>query len=128
MNNFAKIAANLTRIKEKFNWNEKCQLAFETLKECLAKAPVLARAQNNRPFLVTTDASNTHVDGVLSQIQPDGSNKPLEYFSKKLNHTECRYSATDKEALAVVLTCRHYHHYLWGTKFTIRKRKQNQRE
>ncbi len=45
VNNFGKIAApltNLTRIKEKINWNEQCQLAFETLKECLAKAPVFA--------------------------------------------------------------------------------------
>ncbi len=120
--NFAKIAApltNLTRVKEKINWNEQSQTAFETLKECLASAPVLARAQTDQPFIITTDASNTHVGGVLSQIQPEGSTKPLGYFSKKLNHPESRYSATDKEVLAVVLACRQFHHYLWGTKFTI---------
>ncbi len=38
---------------------------------------------------------------------------------EKLNSTENRYSATDKEAIAVVLACRHFHHYLRGTKFTI---------
>lgn len=122
VNNFAKIAApltNLTRAREEFRWTERCQTAFETLKDCLANAPILARVQKDYPLIVTTDASNTHVGGVLSQIQSDGVNKPLGYFSKKLNHTESRYSATDKEALAVVLTCRHYHHYLWGTRFTI---------
>ncbi len=45
--------------------------------------------------------------------------KPFGYFSKKLNSNESRCSATDKEALAVILACRHFHHYLWGTKFTI---------
>ncbi len=91
--------------------DDQCQTAFETLKEYLSKAPVLVRAQ---PFIVTTDASNTHVGGVLSQTQNDSETKHLGYFSKKLNSTEGRYSATDKEALAVVLACRHFLHYLWG--------------
>ncbi len=62
---------------------------------------------------------NTHVGGVLSQTQTDSETKPLGYFSKKLKSTENRYSTTEKEALAVVLACRHFHHYLWDTKFTI---------
>ncbi len=65
--------------------------------------PILVKAQVNHPFLLTTDASKTLIGGVLSQIQSDGSNKPIGYFSKKLNPCESRYSATDKEALAVVL-------------------------
>ncbi len=31
-------------------------------------AAILAWAQMNEPFLLTTDASNTHVGGILSQI------------------------------------------------------------
>ena len=120
--NFAKLATpltNLTRKTEQFAWTKPCQTAFEALKDCIAKAPVLVRAQTGQPFIITTDASNTHVGGVISQTQIDGDVKPLGYFSKKLNSPESRYSATDKEALAVILTCRHFHHYLWGTKFTI---------
>ncbi len=77
------------------------------------------RAQPHQPFILTTDATNTHVGGLQSQTQNDGETKPLGYFSKKLNSAEGRYYARDKEALAVVLACRHFHHYLWGTKFTI---------
>lgn len=119
---FAKIAApltSLTRSRVTFQWTEECEQAFQQLKRCLMDTPILARAQMNEPFLLTTDASNTHVGGVLSQIQPDGTNRPVGYFSKKLNSCETRYSATDKEALAVVLTCRNFHHYLWGTKFIV---------
>lgn len=31
-----------------------------------------------------------------------------------------RYSTTDREALGIVLACRQFHHYLWGTKVLIR--------
>ncbi len=57
--------------------------------------------------------------GVMIQVQSDGTNRAIDYFSRKLLGAECRYSVTDKEALAVVLTCRHFHHFLWGTDFTI---------
>ncbi len=119
---FAKVAApltNLTRKNVEFKRTEPCQNAFEEFKARLIQAPVLVGADIHKPFIVTTDASGTHVGGVLSQLQADGTNRALGYFSKKLKGAECRYSATDKEALAVVLTCRHFHHYLWGTIFTI---------
>ncbi len=83
------------------------------------EASVLVKAQLDQPFILTADDSNSHVSGVLSQIQLDGSNQPTGYFSKKLNPCKTRYSATDKEALAVVLACRNFHHYLWGTRFTV---------
>lgn len=119
---FAKVSApltNLTRKNGEFQWTENCQEAFERLKEQLTEAPVLVRADINQPFVVPTDASNTHVGGVLSQIQADGSNRAIGYFSHKFKAAETRYATTDREALAVVLTCRHFHHYLLGTRFTI---------
>ncbi len=87
--------------------------------ERLSQAPILVKAQVEHPFILTTNASDIHVGVVLNQVQTDGENKPVGYFSKKLNSCESRYSVTDKEVLAVVLACRHYHHYLWGNKFTV---------
>ncbi len=84
--NYAKIATpltNLTRKIQPFKWTEQCRTAFETLKEYLSKTPVLIRIQPHQPFIVTTDASNSHVGGVLSQTQSDDEAKPLGYFSKK---------------------------------------------
>ncbi len=67
-------------------------------------APILVKAQVDKPFILTTDASDAHVGGVLSQMQSDGTSRPVGYFSKKLNPCKTRYSVTDKEALAVVLS------------------------
>ncbi|XP_066968110.1 uncharacterized protein [Macrobrachium rosenbergii] len=71
-----------------------------------------------RPFQLFTDASLDHVGAVLMQ-ESDGLLKPVGYLSKKLKPVEQRYSTTDREALAIVLACRRFHHFLWGTMFTI---------
>ncbi len=106
---FAKVATvltNLTRSNTVFASTEECQTSFEHLKNSLVNAPILIKAQVDQPFILTTDASDTHFGGVLNQLQSDGVNKTVGYFSKKLNPCEIRYSATDKEALAIVLASR----------------------
>ena len=64
------------------------------------------------------DASKYHIGAVLLQKVKDGM-KSVEYFSKKLNKTEQKYSTTDKETLAIVPSCRFFHHYLCARKSTI---------
>ena len=120
--NFASIAmplTNLTRNDVSFEWSSACQEAFELLKKKLTTPPVLVNYMPYQPHVLVTDASKEYVGAVLHQIQPDSSVRPLGYFSKKLNKAEGKYHITDQEALAVVLACRNFHHYLWGTKFTI---------
>lgn len=87
---YAEITAPLTDLTRKtpFLWTQKCQKAFEQMKEKLTQAPILVRADVTKPFSVTTDASNTRVGGVLSQIAPDGTNRAIGYFSRKLKPTE----------------------------------------
>ncbi len=85
--NFAKIALplhNLTRKNQVFKWSEDWQRSLDALKDSVTRAPVLVGADITQPFIITTDASNSHVGGVLSQIQPNGSNQPIGYFSKKI--------------------------------------------
>ncbi len=62
---YAEIASPLTNLTKNipFQWTEKCQEAFDTLKQGLVSAPVLVRADVTKPFIVTTDSSVTHVGG-----------------------------------------------------------------
>ena len=112
--NFAKIAVPLTNLlkeKEPFVWTSECQSSFEHLKQLLITTPVLIKAQMTELFHLFTDASLDHVGGVLMQ-ESDGMMKPIGYFSKKSKPVEQRYSTTDREALAVILACRLFHHFL----------------
>ena len=110
---------NLTRKNQIFKWTDECQHSFQLLKNKLTKAPILKKANMNQDFVLETDASSTHVGAVLMQYEGKEP-QVIGYFSKKLRPTEVRYSTTDREALAVVLSCRNFHHYLWGVRVLIR--------
>ena len=43
----------------------------------------------------------------------------VAFYSQQLRGPQCRYSATELEALAVVMTVRHFAQYLWGRRFKI---------
>ncbi len=97
-----------------------CQRAFEDLKDKLVTSPIFVKANLSKQFIFETDASQHHVAAVLLQYDDEGLPRAVGYFSKKLKQAEVRYSATDREALAIFLACRQFHHYLWGTRFIIR--------
>ena len=53
-------------------------------------------------FVVAADASKVGIAGVLLQEDSDGHLRPCAYRARKLKDTETRYSAYDKDALAIV--------------------------
>ena len=73
----------LLRKDSTFVWDEKCQTAFEKLKVYLTSSPILAIFDRKLPINIYTDASGEGLGAILKQIQEDGSEKPVAYFSKK---------------------------------------------
>ena len=89
------------------------------LKSYLCSAPVLAYPQLDRPFTLQTDASDTGLGAVLTQFDSSENEHVISYASRSSTDREKKYSATEKEALAVVLATDHFHVYLLGRKFTV---------
>ena len=52
----------------RFNWHDKREQAFQTLRKLLTSAPVLAQLDINRPFDVYCDASGTGLGYVLIPV------------------------------------------------------------
>ncbi|KAH9299717.1 hypothetical protein KI387_031399, partial [Taxus chinensis] len=48
---------SLQKKDKKFIWNDKCEVAFKSLKDQLTSAPILAIPDPNGSFTVVTDAS-----------------------------------------------------------------------
>ena len=109
----------LTKKRTKFHWTPEHQVAFDKLKKLLTSAPILAYPDNNSEFILDTDASNTGIGAVLSQIQ-NGEEKVVAYASRTLNKHQIKYCTTYKELLAVITFIRQYRHFLWGRHFTVR--------
>ena len=88
---FAHIASPLTallRKNEKFQWTDESQNAFATLKQSLISAPILS-------------FPDFTLGMTLGQIQY-GEEVVIAYAGRSLNSAELSYSATEKEALAVI--------------------------
>ena len=81
---FPKIANPLYALTKKnveFVWSEKCEKAFNQLKEHLQSAPVLCYPDFYRAFILETDASGVGLGAVLAQEQADGTVRPVAYAS-----------------------------------------------
>lgn len=101
-----------------FYWPPDCQEAFKESKQALANATLLALPDPDAPISIATDASDLAVGSVLQQLVNDHW-EPLAFFSKKLESAETRYSAFDRELLAIYLSIKHFRYYLEGRGFTI---------
>ena len=74
---------------------------FATLKRACLKAPVLAFADFDKPFLLETDTSKLGLGAVLSQKQADGRYHLVAYASQSLTTHECNYHSTKQEFLVL---------------------------
>ncbi|KAG6546714.1 hypothetical protein Mapa_011903 [Marchantia paleacea] len=94
-------------------------VAFELLKKALVTAPILAKPNWGKPFILYTDASNIAIGCTLSQLDEDSHDHPIAYASRQMVQAERNYSVTEREALAVIFSLKKFRHYLLGGKFTI---------
>ena len=93
-------------------WIDSCEQAFQQLKQLLCSASILAYPDFSKNFVLQTDASDYGVGAVLSQLDDSGNEKVIAYASKALSPREQKYSATEKEALAVEFGTSHFRVYL----------------
>nr|GEY11153.1 hypothetical protein [Tanacetum cinerariifolium] len=111
---FSKIAKPLTLVTQKnkkFEWGDEQENAFQTLKDMLSDAPILALSEGTNDFVVYDDASNQGFGCVLMQ-----RNKVIAYASKQLKIHEKNYTTHDLELGAVVFALKMWRHHLYDTK------------
>nr|GEV19871.1 putative reverse transcriptase domain-containing protein [Tanacetum cinerariifolium] len=96
---FSKIGKPLTLLtlkNKKFEWGDEQENAFQTLKDMLCDAPILALPEGADDFVVYCDTSNQGFGCVLMQ-----RNKVIAYTSRQLKIHEKNYTTHDLELGAV---------------------------
>ncbi|GKB56958.1 putative reverse transcriptase domain-containing protein [Tanacetum coccineum] len=88
--------------------------AFQTLKDKLCNAHVLALPDGPEDFVVYCDASELRLGCVLMQ-----RGKVIAYASRQLKIHEKNYTTYDLELGAVMFSLKIWRHYLYGTKSVI---------
>ncbi len=99
-------------------WTPEAEEALRRVKMALSSEPVLRAPDFSCPFLLQTDASDTGLGAVLSQVQ-EGEEHPILYISRKLTPAEKNYATVEKEALAIKWAVLELRYYLLGRRFTL---------
>ncbi|GAB2272865.1 hypothetical protein Dimus_038995 [Dionaea muscipula] len=114
---FSKLANPMTRLTckaVKFDWDDKCERAFQELKVRLTSAPILTIPERGRGYRVYCDVSGEGLGGVLMQ-----NDKVVAYGSRQLKMHERNYPTHDLELAAVVFALKVWRHYFYGEKFEV---------
>ena len=103
-----------TKGKRKFIWMENHSKAFRKIKQVVAKETLLVYPDFTKHFDVHTDSSDYQLGGVVSQNQ-----KPIAFFSRKLNFAQRNYTVTKKGLLAIVETLKEFRYILYGHRVIV---------
>ncbi|GFO31913.1 Pol polyprotein [Plakobranchus ocellatus] len=121
--NFASISAPLSDllrkgIPEKVQWTPRCDQSLAEIKRLFSSPPILIIPDMQETFFVRSDASDFNIGAVLLQDRYE-TLMPCRYASRKLLSRESRYSAIEREALALVFVVTQFHRYLTFKHFIL---------
>ena len=114
---FSRLAAPMTRLTQKevkFDWDDRCEEAFQELKRSLTTTPTLIVPNRGQGYTVYCDASRVGLGCVLMQ-----SRRVVAYGSRQLKNHEQNYPTHDMELVAVVFALKIWRHYLYGEQFKV---------
>ena len=89
----------LTSKLTKWKWTETEQAAFDEIKRMITKETLLTFPDFNKEFHIYTDASDFQLGAVIMQ-----DNKPLAFYSRKLNKSQRNYTTGKQELLSIIET------------------------
>ena len=102
-----------------WKWGPEHDAAVQALKQALTTPPLMRLPDFDRPFVLCTDASDTGLGAVLSQLDDDKVEHPVYYASRTLVNGEPNYTVTERECLAVRWACDLFRPYLLGRPFSV---------
>ena len=132
---FAKIALSLYSLtgaqngkSQQITLTGEQKRAWTLLRNALVTTPVLKMFDWKKPVIIESDSSDHHIGAVLLQPWPTTSCDPsapatvlhpVAYYSHKLNETQQRYAAQERELLAIVNSMQHWSHWIEGNDITV---------
>ena len=94
----------LTRKGQSWQWGREQDMAFRTLKAIMKEDLKVHLFDPAAPTMLTTDASDVGIGAALSQTQ-NGKDVPIAFASATLTPAQRNYSASEREAWAMVWAC-----------------------
>ena len=84
------------------------------MKALIAKETLLTYPDFTKEFEIHTDASKLQLGACISQEQ-----RPIAFYSKKLQPAQTRYTTTERELLYIVKTLKEFRNILLGQQIVV---------
>lgn len=110
--------SKLTSKTQEWRWEQEQTNAFEAIKKCLTKAPVLATPDFNKLFCIQCDTSDYEIGAVLTQ----GSGileHPVAYANRFLTSAETSYIITEKKCVNILWAAEKFKPYFRDNHFKL---------
>ena len=114
---FSRLTAPMTRLTRKevkFDWDDRCEKAFQELKRMLTSAPILIVPDRRQRYTLYCDASRAGLGCALMQL-----GRVVAYGSRQFKSHEQNYPTYDMELAAVLFALKIWRHYLYGEEFEV---------
>jgi hypothetical protein len=103
-----------------FQWTDVEQQAFDKMKAIVCRKILLSYPDINKPFHIYTDASHYHLGAVISQ-----DNRPIAFYSHKLQPAQVRYTTKERKHLLIVETLKECQNILLDQQIVVHTDHQN---
>ena len=109
LSDMVKPIRDLTAKDTAWIWDSPQIEAWNNVRTAVSSSPVLRYYDLKKEVTLQCDASQS---GLGSCMMQEG--QPVAYASRALTSTETRYAQIEKELLAIVFACVHFHAYIYG--------------
>ena len=97
-------------------WDDKCQQAFEAIKNYLMNPPVLQPPKLGKPLILHLAIEKDAIGAMLAQEGEKKAEHTMYYLNKKLLQYKANYSLVEKMCLAVIWATKKLRHYFQSYK------------
>ena len=127
MNYYSRFLRNQSTLIEPLNrlrtsewtFGEVEKSCFDELKKKLTSNEVLTLYDPDLPLRLDTDSSSYGLGAVISHVDSNGVDRPIEFISRTLTSAERNYAQIEKEALSIVWAVKRFHKYLYARPFHL---------
>ena len=109
----------LLRKGNKWRWTAELQGAFESLRAKFAESIFLVHPDEEKEWVINTDASGKAIGSVLMQHNEKGNFNIISTASRVLKPAEQRYTTCEKELLSIVYALQRFKIHIYGRKVLL---------
>jgi hypothetical protein len=104
----------LLRKGNRWRWTIELQQALEILRSKFAESIYLVQPDEEKRWVINTDASGKAIGSVLMQQGENGELNIISTASSVLKPAEQRYTTCEKELLAIIYALQRFKIYIYG--------------